>query len=181
MEPITSFDSAIGTPPPSTPSTERGPPPILYFFIDQTDALGMQVRNGAAYGACVSRRASSRSWHPVHGRAARRFPRRGLRSNLLFTMNLDLDRAAARLMMIFLLQLMEYIQEVADRREEERAVGFVDPRHIRVGSRKYYRYMGSLTTPPCDQGVAWTITQKVTHDAPHTKNASSFRLLIIVN
>ncbi|CAD5170941.1 unnamed protein product [Musa acuminata subsp. malaccensis] len=61
----------------------------------------------------------------------------------------------------FLTELMEYIEEIAGNKEEERVVGFVDPRYIKIGSRKYYRYMGSLTTPPCKQGVVWTISEKI--------------------
>ncbi|KAL4197121.1 hypothetical protein AMTRI_Chr04g249630 [Amborella trichopoda] len=61
----------------------------------------------------------------------------------------------------FLNELMNTISYIADSKEAEVEVGEVDPRHIKIGSRKYYRDTGSLTTPPCTQGVAWTIVKKV--------------------
>lgn len=43
-------------------------------------------------------------------------------------------------------------------------MGVVDPWDIKFGSRKYYRYLGSLTVPPCTEGVLWTIVKKVSRN-----------------
>ncbi|KAI4300479.1 hypothetical protein L6164_033855 [Bauhinia variegata] len=41
------------------------------------------------------------------------------------------------------------------------ALGTFDVKWIKRNSHKYYRYVGSLTTPPCKEKVIWTILGKV--------------------
>ncbi|KAL0909022.1 hypothetical protein M5K25_023544 [Dendrobium thyrsiflorum] len=72
----------------------------------------------------------------------------------------------------FLTKMMKYIKMVSDKKDLEVKIGSVDPRKIKRGSRKYYRYIGSLTTPPCTEGVVWTIIRKV-----RTVSVEQLRLL----
>ncbi|KAM7256205.1 hypothetical protein ACFE04_011946 [Oxalis oulophora] len=58
----------------------------------------------------------------------------------------------------FLSQLLPHIPEAG---KEEKDVGIVNPGMIKFGSRKYYRYIGSLTVPPCTEGIKTVSKEQV--------------------
>ncbi|XP_016902846.2 alpha carbonic anhydrase 7-like [Cucumis melo] len=61
----------------------------------------------------------------------------------------------------FLSTIKEDLEVASNTHEEERVVGIIDPNILKMGSKQYYRYIGSLTVPPCTEDVMWTIIHQV--------------------
>ncbi|KAL6174706.1 hypothetical protein ACLB2K_051352 [Fragaria x ananassa] len=61
----------------------------------------------------------------------------------------------------FLSEVSKEIKSMIDVKEE-RHIGVVDPRNVRKGSANFYKYKGSLTVPPCTEGVTWIIDKELT-------------------
>ncbi|KAM7496762.1 hypothetical protein LguiA_021176 [Lonicera macranthoides] len=83
----------------------------------------------------------------------------------------------------FLKMIENYLESLAETIEVERDVGIVSPLQIEIGSSNYYRYIGSLTVPPCSPNVRTVTREQVEliRDAVHDESETNARPIQPVN
>lgn len=57
--------------------------------------------------------------------------------------------------------LRKDLRAISGQTGEERVVGVINPKLVKLDRDEYYRYNGSLTTPACSQNITWTIIREV--------------------